>query len=111
MAIKLINNFTQKQQEIKAAIANTAAEVGAVVVADLQANSPVKHGLLRRGHNFKLKKSGNSNILSIGNYMYYAPYVEFKPVGRGGNPWFRKTLRADAPKIKKMCEEGLRRVK
>lgn len=110
MAIKFVNNILNKQQEIKTAIANTAAEVGAVIVADLQANSPVKDGLLRRGHNFKLKKSGNKNLLTIGNYMYYAPYVEFKPVGRGGNPWFRATLRKDAPKIKRMCEEGLRRV-
>lgn len=112
---KVENNtgaFKDKSRNLVNAALNEIARTGN---ADLVANCVVHKveegekyygtpGTLRRGHAYKIE----GLRVTWGNYVYYAPYVEFINFRKKGRrDWFRKTLRADAPTFKKILEKHL----
>lgn len=96
-------------------------EIGKTGNADLVANCPVhiikpgekykgRPGTLRLGHSYKTTFNSKTKKVTFGNHIYYAPYVEFKEKGKGGNPWFRETLRADREKFLQIVKKHLKKV-
>lgn len=96
-------------------------EIGKTGNIDLVANSPVHKikpgekykgvpGTLKRGHSYKVTSNSKTKKVTFGNYVYYAPYVEFKEKGKGGNPWFRETLREDREKFLQIVKKHLKKV-
>lgn len=79
-------------------------EIGITGKADLMANCAVDTGVLRRGHNFKIE----GIKVTFGNYVNYAPYVEFR--AKGSRPWFRQTLQSDIDKFNNILKKHLKKV-
>ena len=96
-------------------------EIGITGKADLMANCPVHKikpgekyrgvpGTLRKGHHYRTDFDDKTKRVIFANSVYYAPYVEFKAKGKGGNPWFRATLREDREKFLKIVKKHLAKV-
>lgn len=102
---RITNNTNEYIKLFEKAKNNTLNEIGVVGKADLMSNCAVDTGTLRKGHSFKID---NSKVI-FGNYINYAPYVEFRK--KGGRPWFRKTIINDKDKFYKIIIKHFKGVK
>ena len=64
-------------------------EISVTGVAELQSNSPVKEGVLRRSLTFKRADTSFKYKITFGSAIDYAPYTEFRNKSRG---WMRNTM-------------------
>lgn len=91
--------------KLNVCLSSALEEIGATGRVDLMANCVVDTGTLRRGHNYKV--NGVKSV-TFGNYVQYAPYVEFRR--NGARPWFVSTIQNDKTKFNKILEKHLKKV-
>lgn len=103
--MKIKDNTNATIQKLNACISSALNEIGATGRVDLMANCVVDTGMLRRGHNYKV--NGIKSV-TFGNYVSYAPYVEFRR--NGSRPWFVSTIKNDKSKFNKILEKHLKKV-
>lgn len=85
----LINNIDLIKKQLLQAVENAMEEIGVTGVAELQSNSPVKEGILKRSITFKKAKSSYKYTVTYGSAIDYAPYTEFRNKSKG---WMRTTM-------------------
>lgn len=105
---RVINNTKKVAGAIDLAVKMALREIGQTGKVNLAANSPYKTGNLRRSHAYKVK--GTRVVLGVSALAPYGKWVEFKPVGKGGNPWFRQTLKDNDDTFQKIIAKHLKGV-
>ena len=111
---KVTNNTNQYKNAFENACRNALNEIAKAGHTDLVANcvtgvgTPAP-GTLKKGHHYKI--TGIKKV-TWGNYVPYAPYVEFTNFKHKGtrSSWFRKTLRADTQKFNQILAKHLKKV-
>lgn len=68
---------------------DTMNEISVTGVAELQSNSPVKEGVLRRSLTFKRADTSIKYKITFGSAIDYATYTEFRNKSKG---WMRNTM-------------------
>lgn len=90
--MKIINNCSQTANEIEKAIERALKEIGIGGTSNLQANTPVQTGNLRRSLTFKEAKRDKCYSILFGSSLDYAPYTTLRP-NISTHGWFQNTIR------------------
>ena len=102
--MELIDNTNLVMEQLKNAVRNALKEIGIVSVAEIQSNTPVDTGILRRSYTFVTKDFE----CIVGTDIDYSIYVELKPINRGGRPHFRKSLESLVGEFNSILSKHLR---
>lgn len=91
-SIRVENNCKRYMNMIENAVRNEIAdEIGVTGVAEIQSNTPVDKGILKKSITFKKLKAGDKYRITFGSKVIYAPIVEFKGKSKG---FFRDSLKS-----------------
>lgn len=104
---ELINNIDQIKRQFLEVCENAMNEIGITGTAELQSNSPVLKGFLRRSLTFKKANTSSKYIITFGSSLDYAPYTEFRNKSKG---WMRGTMRGVSSEAQEILKKHLRKV-
>lgn len=104
---ELINNIDEIKRQFLEACENAINEIGIIGTAELQSNSPVKEGFLRRSLTFKKANTSSKYIITFGSSLDYALYTEFRNKSKG---WMRGTMRGFSSEAQEILKKHLRKV-
>ena len=96
-------NINEITEDIKNAVETWQNTTGVAEVAEVQANTPVLTGNLRRSITFKKLNSGTKYTLRIGSALVYAAKVEYE-----NKSYIRSTLNRDISNIKTSLLQAIR---
>lgn len=105
LVIRKINNIPKVIVTLEQALEAASREIGVTETANIQMNTPVKTGNLRRSINFVKAKDGNIYEIKFGSDLIYAPKVEFE-----NKSYLRYTLRNNEDEIKQILLKYLKKV-
>ena len=89
MAIRKVNNISKIIGNMQKGIEKSLEEIGVTGVANIQSNTPIDTGALKRSITFKKAKSNKKYQIIFGSALNYSIFVEFKGKSKG---FFRKSL-------------------
>lgn len=104
---ELINNIDKIKRQFLEACESGMNEIGITGTAELQSNSPVLYGFLRRSLTFKKATISNKYSVTFGSSLEYAPYTEFRGKSKG---WMRGTMRGLSYEAQEILKKHLRKV-
>lgn len=104
---ELINNIDEIKRQFLEACENGMNEIGITGTAELQSNSPVLKGFLRRSLTFKKANKSSKYNVTFGSSLDYAPYTEFRNKSKG---WMRGTMRGFSSEAQEILKKHLRKV-
>lgn len=104
---ELINNIDEIKRQFLEACENGMNEIGITGTAELQSNSPVLKGFLRRSLTFKKANKSSKYNVTFGSSLDYAPYTEFRNKSKG---WMRGTMRGFGSEAMEILKKHLRKV-
>lgn len=104
---ELINNIDEIKRQFLETCENAMNEIGITGTAELQSNSPVLKGFLRRSLTFKKANTSSKYGITFGSPLEYAPYTEFRGKSKG---WMRGTMNGLPSRAIKILEKHLRKV-
>ena len=104
---ELINNIDEIKRQFLEACENAINEIGITGTAELQSNSPVKEGFLRRSLTFKKANTSSKCNITFGSSIEYAPYTEFRGKSKG---WMRGTMQGLSSESIEILKKHLRKV-
>ena len=105
MAIKKVNNIKKIIKEMQKGVENSLEQVGVTGVANIQSNTPVDSGSLKRSMTFKKATQGKKYKVTFGSALDYSIIVEFKPSRVQG--FFRSALSDFRTEAKKIIERNI----
>lgn len=108
MAIKKTNNMKKKIKQLESAVENSLEEIGVKGVAEIQANTPVDTGTLKRAWTFEKAKKNKRYRVTFGNAIDYSIYVEFK-AGRSQG-FFRGSMKTIQGSVNKTIKKNLSKI-
>lgn len=98
------------KKQISQALDSACNEIGVSGTAQVQSNTPVKTGNLRRSYGYKVSSDGKIYAVVFGTNVDYAVYVEMKPESRGGRPHFRRAIEGEIEEFNKILAKHLEKV-
>lgn len=104
---ELISNIDKIKKQISEVVEDATNEIGINGTAELQSNSPVRYGFLRRSITFKKANSESKYKITFGSAMEYAPYTEFRGKSKG---WMKGTMRGLSSEAIEILKKHLRKV-
>lgn len=104
---ELINNVDKIKRQFLESCESAMNEIGITGTAELQSNSPVRYGFLRRSITFKKANTSNRYSITFGSSLDYAIYTEFRNKSKG---WMRGTMNGFPSRAIKILEKHLRKV-
>lgn len=108
MAVKKVNNINKIIKNLQKGVENSLEQIGVTGVANIQSNTPVKDGHLKRSMTFKKAIKGKKYKVTFGSALDYSIIVEFKPSRVQG--FFRKTLVGFKGEAKEIIERNISRL-
>ena len=108
MAIKKVNNIKKIIKNLQKGVENSLEQVGVSGVANIQSNTPVDSGELKRIITFKKAIKGKKYKVTFGSALDYSIIVEFKPSRVQG--FFRNTLANFKGEAKEIIERNISRL-
>lgn len=108
MAIKKVNNIKKIIKNLQKGVENSLEQVGVSGVANIQSNTPVDSGELKRSITFKKAIKGKKYKVTFGSALDYSIIVEFKPSRVQG--FFRNTLANFKGEAKEIIERNISRL-
>ena len=90
MAVRKVNNIKTIIKNLQKGVENSLEQVGVAGVANIQSNTPVDSGALKRSMTFKKATQGKKYKVVFGSALDYSIIVEFKPSKVQG--FFRNSL-------------------
>jgi hypothetical protein len=108
MAIKKTNNMKKIINNLQKGVENSLEQVGVAGVANIQTNTPIKNGYLKRSMTFKKAIKGKKYKVTFGSALDYSIIVEFKPSRVQG--FFRNTLANFKGEAKEIIERNISRL-
>lgn len=103
MTTQFIDKTEELLSKLKIAIKESLREIGITGVAEVQSNTPVDTGTLRRSYTFECEEFK----VIIGTMVDYSIFVEFKPTSKGGRPHFRSSLERKESSFMKILAQKL----
>lgn len=103
----LTNNTELIKKQFLQAVEDAINETSVTGVAELQSNSPVLSGTLRRSITSKNDINGNKYKITFGSAIDYSIYTEFRNKSKG---WMRRTMNGLSSEAKSILEKHLRKV-
>lgn len=103
--MKKINNIKSFMNEYKELIAEASNEISITELANIQLNTPVKTGNLRRSISTEIEGEGSETKIVWGSNLIYAPKVEFE-----NTSYLRKTLRDNQYEIVNILRKHLKKI-
>ena len=94
MTVRVENNFEKFKNRLLNNIQKAGQEAFITELAEIQSNTPVETGNLRRSITGKSQKINGVVKIAWGSKVVYARKVEFKD-----KPYIRSTLKRDIPRI------------
>lgn len=104
---ELINNVDKIKRQFLETCENAMNEIGITGTAELQSNSPVLKGFLRRSLTFKKANTSSKYSIIFGSSIDYAPYTEFRGKSKG---WMRGSMRGFSSEAQEILKKHLRKV-
>ncbi len=101
---KIDFNINEITEDLKNAVETWQNTTGVTEVAEVQANTPVLTGNLRRSITFKKVNNGTKYALKIGSSVIYSAKVEY-----GKRSYLRSTLNRDIGDMKNSLLQTIRR--
>lgn len=103
MSFRVENHFEEYIQKLGRAAAAAAAEIKVTELAEIQSNTPVKTGALKRSETTKLEVSTNNLKITWGSPLAYAKKIEFQD-----KSYIRSTLKREIGTINKILNKHLK---
>lgn len=103
--MKYTNNIKKITQEIINAVDNAGEEIGITELANMQSNTPVKTGALKRSLSFKRYKESKGVKIEWGSNLIYSAKVEYE-----NKSYLRATLRAGQEEMIDILKKHLKGV-
>ncbi|MGL4848506.1 MAG: HK97 gp10 family phage protein [Clostridium sp.] len=100
--MKIINNVDEFEKKFMEALKSASKEICITELADIQSNTPVLTGDLKRSITGKSKVKNNLVKIEWGSKLVYARKVEFKD-----KSYIRSTLTRDLDKIGKILDKHI----
>lgn len=107
MAVRKVNNIKTVIKNLQKGVENSLEQVGVAGVANIQSNTPVATGTLKRNWSFKKANSNKKYSITFGNPIDYSIYVEFKGKSQG---FLRNTLADFKEETKAIIESHISRL-
>lgn len=108
MAVRKVNNIKTVIKNLQKGVENSLEQVGVSGVANIQSNTPVDTGTLKRSITFKKAIKGKKYKVTFGSALNYSIIVEFKPSRIQG--FFRNTLAEFKDEAKEIIERNISRL-
>ncbi len=108
MAVRKVNNIKTVIKNLQKGVENSLEQVGVSGVANIQSNTPVDTGALKRSITFKKAIKGKKYKVTFGSALNYSIIVEFKPSRIQG--FFRNTLAEFKDEAKEIIERNISRL-
>ena len=108
MAVRKVNNIKTIIKNLQKGVENSLEQVGVAGVANIQSNTPVDTGALKRSITFKKATQGKKYKVVFGSALDYSIIVEFKPSRVQG--FFRNSLSDFRGEAKQTIERNISRL-
>ena len=108
MAVRKVNNIKTIIKNLQKGVENSLEQVGVAGVANIQSNTPVDSGALKRSMTFKKATQGKKYKVVFGSALDYSIIVEFKPSKVQG--FFRNSLSDVRGEGKQTIERNISRL-
>ena len=108
MAVRKVNNIKTIIKNLQKGVENSLEQVGVAGVANIQSNTPVDSGALKRSMTFKKATQGKKYKVVFGSALDYSIIVEFKPSKVQG--FFRNSLSDFRGEAKQIIERNISRL-
>lgn len=108
MAVRKVNNIKTVIKNLQKGVENSLEQVGVSGVANIQSNTPVDTGALKRSITFKKAIKGKKYKVTFGSALNYSIIVEFKSSRIQG--FFRNTLAEFKDEAKEIIERNISRL-
>ncbi|MBS5937758.1 HK97 gp10 family phage protein [Clostridium sp.] len=103
--MKKVNNIKKVMNEYKDLIADASKEVSITELANIQSNTPVKTGNLKKSIGTEVRGEGSDTTIVWGSDLAYAPKVEFE-----NTSYLRQTLRDNHDEIVEILKKHLEKI-
>lgn len=103
MSFKVENNFNEYIKKLIGATAAAAQEIKITELAEMQSNTPVKTGALKRSETATTKVNPECVKITWGSSLVYAKKVEFKD-----KSYIRSTLKREIGNINTILNKHLK---
>lgn len=103
--MKKINNINKIMNEYKELIADASKEISITELANIQSNTPVKTGDLKKSIGTEVQGECLETTIVWGSNLIYAPKVEFE-----NTSYLRQTLRDNQNEIVDILKKHLKNI-
>lgn len=103
MSFHVENNFEEYIKKLIRATAAAAEEIKITELAEMQSNTPVKTGALKRSETAITKVDANNVKITWGSPLVYAKKVEFKD-----KSYIRSTIKREVGNINRILNKHLK---
>ncbi|WP_066892944.1 HK97 gp10 family phage protein [Clostridium nigeriense] len=100
--MKKVNNIKKTMNKYKDLIAHASKEISITELANIQANTPVKTGNLKKSIGTEVQGEGSNTTIVWGSDLIYAPKVEFE-----NTSYLRQTLRDNHDEVVEILKKHL----
>jgi hypothetical protein len=104
--MKKRNNIKKTMNKYKDLIAEASREISITELANIQANTPVKTGDLKKSIGTEVQGEGSKTNIIWGSNLIYAPKVEFE-----NTSYLRQTLRDNNEEVVEIIRRHLSKIK
>ncbi|WP_195954411.1 HK97 gp10 family phage protein [Clostridium tertium] len=103
--MKKRNNIKKTMNKYKDLIADASKEISITELANIQANTPVKTGNLKKSIGTEIQGEGSKTTIVWGSNLIYAPKVEFE-----NTSYLRQTLRDNHEEVVEIIKKHLKKI-
>lgn len=103
----LKDNTNKIIEEYNRALENAINEIAMVGLAQIQLDTPVLTGNLRRSYTYKIFIENKHFVVVFGTNIPYSIYLELKPQSNGGRPHLRPALQSEVEEFKQILIKHL----
>lgn len=103
--MKKVNNIKKVMNEYKDLLADASKEISITELANIQANTPVKTGNLKKSIGTEVQGEGLNTTIIWGTDLVYAPKVEFE-----NTSYLRQTLRDNNDEVVEIIKKHLEKI-
>lgn len=103
--MKKVNNLKKVMDKYKDAVKEASEEISITELANIQANTPVKTGDLKKSIGTAIEGDGSKTEIVWGTDLIYAPKVEFE-----NTSYLRDTLRENQDQVVEILKKHLKEI-